>query len=155
MIKRITKIAIRQKQDLEEISSSMAFMSWIMLSGFGEPEKVFAKRGILSTLEIDTEDHAEMIVQFKSGAVCTIHMDYLQHGYSRRCKVVCEEGTIMWDFVRGDIGRITTSNPQWVWKDMKFDIYYNQMYMDEIRYFIDCVSSGRRRSIQSGNLFQF
>ncbi|HBR22007.1 MAG TPA: hypothetical protein DD713_05490 [Nitrospiraceae bacterium] len=110
---------------------------------FGEPEKVLCKKGILSTLEIDTEDHAEMIVQFKSGAVCTIHMDYLQHGYSRRCKVVCEEGTIVWDFVRGDIGRITTSNPQWVWKDMKFDIYYNQMYMDEIRYFIDCVSSGR------------
>ena len=89
----------------------------------------------MSPLKIDTEDHVEMIIKFASGAVCTIHMDYLQHGYSRRCKVVCEEGTIMWDFVRGDIGRITTSNPQWVWKDMKFDIYYNQMYMDEIKIF--------------------
>jgi len=29
--------------------------------------------------------------------MCTVHMDYLQHGYSRRCKIVCEEGTIVWD----------------------------------------------------------
>ncbi len=110
---------------------------------FGEPEEVICNKGMVSSLKIDTEDHVEMIIKFTSGAVCTIHMDYLQHGYSRRCKVVCEEGTIVWDFVRGDIGRITTSNPQWIWKDMKFDIYYNQMYMDEIRYFLDCVSSHR------------
>lgn len=51
----------------------------------------------------------EMIIKFSSDAVCIIHMDYLQHGYSRRCKVVCGEGTIVWDFIHGDIGIITTS----------------------------------------------
>lgn len=110
---------------------------------FGEPAEVVCNKGIVSSLEIDTEDHVEMIVKFQAGGVCTIHMDYLQHGYSRCCKIVCENGTIVWDFIRGDIGYITTSDPQWVWRDMKLDIYYNQMYLDEVKYFLDCVANGK------------
>lgn len=109
----------------------------------GEPEEVICSKGIISSLEIDTEDCVDMIIKFKSGAVCTVHMDYLQHGYSRRCKIVCEEGTITWDFVRGEIGIIDSSDKKWLWKDMKLDIYYNQMYIDEIKYFCDCVSGGK------------
>ncbi len=110
---------------------------------FGEPVEVTCSKGIISSLQIDTEDHVEMIIKFASGAVCTIHMDYLQHGYSRRYKVVCENGTIVWDFVHGNIGEVTTANREWSWKDMKLDLSYNQMYVDEIRYFIDCVSSAK------------
>ncbi|MBF0328719.1 MAG: Gfo/Idh/MocA family oxidoreductase [Nitrospirae bacterium] len=110
---------------------------------FGEPVEVICDKGIISSLEIDTEDHVEMIVRFASGSVCTIHMDYLQHGYSRHCKVVCSEGTIAWDFVRGDIGTITTSEPEWAWNDMKIDLCYNGMYLDEVRYFLDCIKSGK------------
>ncbi|MEE9215033.1 MAG: Gfo/Idh/MocA family oxidoreductase [Thermodesulfobacteriota bacterium] len=106
----------------------------------GEPAEVICKKGILSSLKIDTEDHVEMIIKFRTGAVCTIHMDYLQHGYSRRCKIVCERGTIVWDFVQGNIG-IINSGKEWSWKDMKLDIYYNQMYIDEVKYFFDCIMS--------------
>ena len=110
---------------------------------FGEPAEVICSKDIISSLQIDTEDHVEMIIKFTSGAVCTIHMDYLQHGYSRRYKVVCENGTTVWDFVHGNIGEVTTANREWSWKDMKLDLSYNQMYVDEARYFLDCVSSGR------------
>lgn len=110
---------------------------------FGKPAEVICSKSIISSLKIDTEDHVEMIIKFASSAVCTIHMDYLQHGYARRHKVVCEEGTIVWDFVNGNIGEVTTSNREWSWKDMKFDLSYNQMYVDEVRYFIDCVLNGR------------
>lgn len=108
---------------------------------FGEPVEVLCNKSILSSLKIDTEDHVEMIVKFESGTMCTIHMDYLQHGYSRRCKVVCEEGTIVWDFVQGNIGVITTSEREWSWKGMELGISYNQMYVDEVSYFFDCISS--------------
>jgi predicted dehydrogenase len=108
---------------------------------FGKPVEVVCNKSILSSLKIDTEDHVEMIVKFESGTMCTIHMDYLQHGYSRRCKVVCEEGTIVWDFVQGNIGVITTSEREWFWKDMELGISYNQMYVDEVSYFFDCISS--------------
>lgn len=110
---------------------------------FGEPEEVICNKGIISSLKIDTEDHVEMIVKYRSGAVTTMHMDYLQHGYSRRCKVVCEEGTVVWDFVGGSIGSVTVQDGEWSWKDMKVALAYNQMYIDEARYFIDSVSAGR------------
>lgn len=110
---------------------------------FGEPEEVFCTKGILSGLKIDTEDYVDMVVKFKSGVVCNVHMDYLQHGYSRRCKVVCEEGTIAWDFANGKIGVVTTVDKEWSWKDTKLDIYYNQMYMDEIMYFMNCVKNSK------------
>lgn len=110
---------------------------------FGEPLEVFCTKGILSHLKIDTEDYADMIIRFKSGVVCSVHMDYLQHGYSRRCKVVCEEGTIVWDFIRGDIGIITAATKEWKWTDMKLDIFCNQMYMDEIKYFLECVLNSK------------
>lgn len=114
---------------------------------FGEAAEVLCTRGILSGLKMDTEDHVEMIVRFRSGVVCTVHMDYLQHGYSRRCKVVCEGGTVVWDFAQGKLGTITTEQPEWLWQEMDLDIYYNQMYVDEVKYFMDCVE----QSVQTFN----
>lgn len=107
---------------------------------FGESTEVICDKSILSSLKIDTEDHVDMIVKFKAGTVCTIHMDYLQHGYSRRYKIVGESGTLVWDFIQGNIG-VIDSKKEWLWKDMKLSIYYNQMYMDEVKYFLDCVIS--------------
>ncbi len=40
---------------------------------FGEPSEVFCSKGILSELEIDTEDYADMLIKFKSGVSCIIH----------------------------------------------------------------------------------
>lgn len=109
---------------------------------FGEPLRVFCNKGIISSLDIDTEDHVEIMIQFQSGAHCTVHMDYLQHGYSRRAKVVCEQGTVVWDFVQGTIGQVTTQQPEWSWQDFKLPLSYNQMYVDELSYFISCIETG-------------
>lgn len=109
----------------------------------GAPAAVFCTKGIISNLKIDTEDFADMMVRFTSGAVASIHMDYLQHGYSRRCKVVAEGGTVAWDFTHGDIGAVTVSDKEWQWKELKLEKLYNRMYVDEAKYFMDCISSQR------------
>lgn len=110
---------------------------------FGNPARVFCTKGIVSSLKIDTEDYVEMIIEFKSGVLCTIHMDYLQHSYSRRCKIVCEEGTVLWDFVMGKVGICTKEKGRWQWEDMKIKLYYNKMYVDELKYFLNSVKTGR------------
>ncbi|MCL7413902.1 MAG: Gfo/Idh/MocA family oxidoreductase [ANME-2 cluster archaeon] len=108
---------------------------------FGEPSEVICTKGILSDMKIDTEDYVDMILKFKSGVICNVHMDYLQHGYSRRCKVVCGEGTVVWDFATEKTGIITIVDKEWKWEDMKLELYYNQMYMDEIKYFMNCIEN--------------
>ena len=110
---------------------------------FGEPAEVFCTKGILSNMIIDTEDYVDMLIKFRSGVACNVHMDYLQHGYSRRCKLVCDKGTIVWDFTSGKIAYTTVESKEWIWKDMDLDIYYNQMYEDEINYFINCINDSK------------
>lgn len=111
---------------------------------FGEPEEVICSKGILSGLKIDTSDYADMIVKFNSGVVCAIHMDYLQHGYSRRCKVVCENATIQWDFESGRIGTVTSESGEWNWKRLPLKVLHSGMYLDEVRYFLDCVEKSAK-----------
>ena len=110
---------------------------------FGQPQEVVCYKKVLSSLKMDTEDNVDMIIKFKSGAVCNVHMDYLQHQYSRRCKVVCEEGTISWDFSNGRIATITKADRQLTWMDMPWDLRDGRMYKDEIRYFLNCVKEGK------------
>lgn len=120
--------------DIHEIDLAV----WLM----GQPREVCCSRGILSGLKIDTEDSVDMMVRFVNNAACRIHMDYLQHAYSRGCKVVCEGGTIFWDFASGRIGVSTVDQPQLSWQNMPVEMLYNQMYVDEIKHFIDAVELG-------------
>ncbi len=34
-------------------------------------------------------------------------------------------------------------NKKWKWKDIDVEIYYNRMYVDEVKYFLDCVEGIR------------
>lgn len=109
---------------------------------FGRPAEVFCEKGRLSGLKMDTDDAAEIIIKFKSGMRCVIHLDYLQHGYSRRCKVVCENATILWDFASGKIGMIRKEDREWKWTEAGAPPCYNQMYVDEMKHFLNCVMTG-------------
>lgn len=48
-------------------------------------------------LEIETEDVSEVLISFSSGALGTIHLDYLQQKLVRDCMVTGHNGTIFWD----------------------------------------------------------
>jgi predicted dehydrogenase len=117
--------------DIHEIDYAVWF--------FGKPKKVFCTKGMCSGLKMDTEDHVEMIIEFASGVICTIHMDYLQHGYARRCKIVSEEATTVWDFTNQKIGVISRKSKKWQWIPMRVELYYNKMYLDEVRFFMNAI----------------
>lgn len=111
---------------------------------FGVPRRVFCNKDMRSNLKMNTEDHVEMIIEFESGLVCSVRLDYLQHGYSRRCKIVTEKATAVWDFMEKKIGVITQKQRIWKLVDMDVELYYNKMYVDEVKYFLDSVKTGRK-----------
>jgi len=111
---------------------------------FGKPEKVFCSAGKVSKLKMDTHDLAEMLIEFESGSVVLIHLDYLQHGYSRSCKIISQEASAKWDFSQGKVGVISRKNKEWQWIDKRTELYYNQMYIDEIKYFMKKVKDHQR-----------
>lgn len=106
---------------------------------FGKPRKVFCNKNRLSKLHIDTDDYVDFIIEYKNGIIARFHTDYLQHGYSRRCKIVGDRGVIVWDFALGVLGYVKKKTKRWKLSKLRLEIYYNQMYIDQLKYFLKCL----------------
>lgn len=113
------------------------YVTWL----FGAPTRVLAMTGRLSSLEIETEDIAEILLRFPGGAIGSVHVDYLQRQYVCAMKIVCERGSIEWRFkpssvrVLGEAGAWSTA-----FEDAAPDV--NAMYVAELAHFFGCVERG-------------
>lgn len=109
----------------------------------GEVQSVSCMSGKLSSLEIETEDVAALECRHQSGAFSEIHLDYVQRTYQRDCQIVGEQGSIFWDFNDRSVrwsdaaSRETTFSQPPGWE-------LNQMYVDEMKHFLECVRDGRQ-----------
>jgi predicted dehydrogenase len=113
---------------------------------FGYPEKVQCTYGRFSNLEIDVEDTAEFILQYP-GKLVTIHSDYLQQKYTRKCKICLRNGeTIEWVFGESVTGYTSTKNEIFNYKDQ---FLINDMYLAEMKEFLECIN---KRRIPDSNL---
>jgi predicted dehydrogenase len=64
---------------------------------FGEFEEVRALGGKLSSLEIDAEDTACVLLGRRGGPVVAVGLDYVSRQRVRRYEIVGDEGTLTWD----------------------------------------------------------
>ncbi|OGH72377.1 MAG: hypothetical protein A2921_04460 [Candidatus Magasanikbacteria bacterium RIFCSPLOWO2_01_FULL_43_20b] len=115
-------------------SHEFDYLSWFL----GDVKKLscFAKK--ISSLKIDVEDVAEIILEFKSGAVGEIHLDYLQRFNQRNFEFFGEKGTIIWDTNLKKVVLMTKDRGQEeFFLDSAYDV--NTMYVEEVRYFLACV----------------
>lgn len=116
-------------------SHEFDYITWFM----GDVRKLSCIAKKVSDLEIDVEDISATILEFKSGAVGEMHLDYLQRFYQRNYEFFGERGTIWWS---GDLKRLKIK----IWgqeeKEIKLDDNYdiNLMYKEEIKHFLNCVN---------------
>jgi len=111
------------------------YIRWFL----GEVGQVFCFAGKFSSLEIDTEDMAEMLLRFKSGAIAEVHLDYIQRFYGHSCQIIGEEGTILWDINEKQVKLYSARTKEWSVfpEEANYDI--NQMYVEEMKHFIQCL----------------
>jgi predicted dehydrogenase len=114
---------------------------------FGEVREVFGFGGKVSGLEIETEDFASILLRFASGCIAQVHLDYLQRAYSRWCRVVGEEGTLVWDITPGSVRLYTPSAGRWQEFPQPPDYQVNDMYMAELQHLLRC-QAGEEASVQ-------
>ena len=110
---------------------------------FGLPKKVFAIGGHISSLEIDVEDTAKILLdmEFQGRRLpVSVHMDYNQRPSSRGCKIVGEEGVINMNFVTATVV-IEKLNPSEIKTFDFIDFDRNQLFMEELDHFFDCVQN--------------
>ena len=108
----------------------------------GEVHEVFCMAGHLSSLEIRTEDVAALVCRHGGGAISEIHLDYVQRTYERGCQIVGEQGTIFWDFNSKQVRWFNAGNGQWSVFPQPSGWELNQMYLDEMKHFVECVRGG-------------
>jgi predicted dehydrogenase len=125
-------------------SHEFDYLQWLL----GPIDKVAAFCGKLTDLEIDTEDIAEVIVKLKSGAIGSVHLDYLQRPYRRSYYFYGDRGSLEWEFNANEVKVYTTEKKEW--EIMKIDPAYdlNQMYLEEARHFIN-VLMGKEASLST------
>ena len=114
---------------------------------FGDVGQVFCFADKYSSLEIDTEDMAEMLLKFKSGVIVEVHLDYIQRSYSHSCHIIGEEGTILWDINDNQVKLFKASTREWSVFPGEASYNINQMYIEELNHFIQCLK-GRAKPMQ-------
>lgn len=141
-----------------EASHELDYICWLM----GKPKKLacFARR--VSWLEVDTEDNADVLLEFKSGATANVHLDFVRQDYRRGCEIMCEKATLIWK-LEWKSGRNTLelrtfdiAHPAKINSKMLLDVPWdtNDMYVAELQAFISSIR-GRKMAgagIEDGKL---
>ena len=100
---------------------------------FGYPENVRCSSGRFSNFQIDVEDTAEFQFEY-TDKIVTIHSDYLQRRYCRRCKICLRDGnTIEWVF--GDNVTMYTCDCEEKF-EYKNTFAINDLYIAEMKEFL-------------------
>ena len=117
-----------------------------LYSLFGFPTKLYAIGGHWSHLDIDVEDTASTLMECSfEGRPLPIHLhqDYLQTAPSRQCEVIGDRGRAVLDFPSLSVTVYESQRRSPVvhaWKDFE----RNQLFLDEVRHFLDCVEKRTR-----------
>lgn len=114
------------------------YLTWLL----GVPREVFAYAGKVSTLEIDTEDTADVLMRFDYGTVANVHLDYLQRTYRRSCDLIGEDGVIAWDYISQAVTVYGKEDRRTEVFQESINAERNQMFVDEMHHFARCVQEG-------------
>ena len=108
---------------------------------FGMPVRVFALGGHLSSLEMDAEDTASILMECTSNGrkvPVHVHLDFLQRPSGRTCQIVGDRGKIFWDYYGNELRVFDADRGRW--ESHTFDNFQrNQMFLDEMRHFVRCL----------------
>lgn len=88
-----------------------------------------------TSIKLTVDGEADMIFAHTSGVTSEVSVSFVKKGYERGCVITGENGRIVWEYGKGvrveeSDGTIRESFPE----PANFDA--NQMYLDEIRYFL-------------------
>ncbi len=111
------------------------YLRWLM----GEVADVRAFSGHISGLELNVEDTAEIGLRFASGALGSVHLNYLQRPPQHTLQIIGDAGTLTWDNANGAVQLYDPASQSWTQHNVPEGFERNVMFLDETRHFIDVV----------------
>ncbi len=117
-----------------DLSHEIDYMRYL----FGDPVYWQVMKGRSSAICTDSEDVFEGLYRYKNDFICSVHLDYLQREKKRGIFIIGSKGTLVCDFVRGQIILKQYSGKKRVVNDPRyFDL--RQTYKDEASHFIRAI----------------
>jgi len=110
---------------------------------FGEIKELFAITGKFSDLKIEVDDLASVIIKFSNNIIAELHLDFFQKPDFRCCKIIGTNGTIYWDSKDNIVKVYDIKVKKWIEKINIVNYERNDMYVEEMKYFLDCVSRNK------------
>lgn len=112
------------------------YLRWLV----GEVSSMQALSGSLGGLGVNVEDTVECLLRFQSGAIGSLHLDYIQRPGVHRLEIIGERGTLIWDNADG-AARLSMANPDgspgdWQVFAPPAGFERNTLFMDEMRHFL-------------------
>ncbi len=127
-------------------SHELDALCWLL----GAPTRVTAVAAHASALEIDTEDVAEIVLEFECGALGSVHVDYVRRPPQRTIELIGEEGVLRLDVTRNRLEHYTAASGQWRVEEGDPTFDRNDMYLAELRHFVACVRGEVDRPLIDG-----
>lgn len=115
------------------------YLHWL----FGKVNELIAVTGKLSDLDIEVEDTAEVILNFHSKTIGSLHLDYFQQPPSHTLEVIGTDGSIRWNYYDGVVHFYQNEYKQWKEFPLKEGFSRNDLFLEEMRHFIKCVEGSQ------------
>jgi predicted dehydrogenase len=124
---------------LLELSHEIDYLRWI----FGEVRSVNAKISRQSTLDIDVEDTAHLILGFAARAdgsqlIGTLNMDFIRHDTTRLCTAIGEKGSLRWNGLTGTVEKFDVGAKEWR-ELFRHQHQRDDSYLAEWQHFLTCI----------------
>jgi predicted dehydrogenase len=120
------------------------YLIWLL----GKAEMVSAIYQKNKELEIETEDVADVLIKFESGASGSIHLDYHQRVLIRNCVFTGALGTIKWDLAARTVTLTLADKKEEVFDFSSFE--RNDRYLEIAKAFMNAESDDRICTFELG-----
>lgn len=107
------------------------YLRWLL----GEYRVEWAAGGSLG-LGLAVEDSAEMGLRFESGALGSLHLDYLQQPASHTFEAIGTRGSLRWDNADGSLAVFRQGDADWQVQLPPDGFERNWLFLDEMRHFL-------------------
>ena len=92
-------------------------------------------------IELETDGLCELNLRHKTGALSSVHLNFIQRDYHRGSQIIGETGSIYWDFKANSVTVYDKDGTLSYNSGMPTDWNVNTMYSDELDHFFSAVRS--------------
>ncbi len=117
------------------LTHPLDYLHWLL----GDVNSVWAFAGVFGDLELDVVDTAEIGLQFASGVVGSVHLNYNQRPARHQLEIVCTEGTVRWDNAGTAVDYYIASAGSWQRHPMPDDFERDDLFRAQMSHFLEVV----------------